>query len=791
MSETYDADVEGEEADDDSKAMSEKWADIHSDALDEYERDWERERGNQDEAYEDLKFRRGRQEDQWTPEALEQRKGRPCHTINLLPKFIRQVTGDMRKMRPSIKAVPVDSSGDIETADVLSGMFRYIENRSFAKHVYTTAADSQVCAGIGHWQITTEYASTTTFNQELRIMGIEDGVAVLWDADSVLPTREDALHCFVPMDMTLSAFKKRWPDAKADGFDTRSSAAFTDWVSDDYIRVLTYWKKEPIKRTLALMPDGSIEDITDKVKSESKATVRTVLKQAKEKGIRVEERDSYKVCRYLMTQGEILEEYSWKGMHIPVVPAIGEEVRIGREIYRHGIVRYGRDLQRMVNYYASAETEVAALQPKAPWIVTKAMVQNHYDQWENANTDNLPFLEYDADPKAPGARPERIQPPVASQAIQEGSVKAAEDMKAVFGIYDANLGAKSNETSGVAIARRDAQADTGTFVYLDNFNMAIQRTGQIVMDLIPHIYDAQRMIQIIGDDGKPMLKEINKPTVADGVERVEYDVTTGAYDVMIEQGPGYATKREQAADAMTAFIQAFPAAAPLIGDIYAKVQDWPHADEIGERLEEALPPAIKSELQEERQKAQLKPGEPPPPPTPQQQAAAQAQQMQDAAAQLELQDKQADVEKKKAETLKILKDAGQSPQGDPAAEQQAQVDAHMAALQIAEKQNEVDTKRKLNALTIQIKQAELEKARIGLTATDEKHTIGVVKDLQTLSHNADRHDASMTSQAQSFMQGHEKHQAGMTSQAQNFAQGQEKHQATMEQMTAQPEEAEA
>lgn len=766
-------DVEGKDADDDSKAMSAEWADIHSDALDEYERDWERERGNQEEAYEDLKFRRGRQEDQWTPQALEQRKGRPCHTVNLLPKFIRQVTGDMRKMRPSIKAVPVDSNGDVETADVLSGMFRYIENRSFAKHVYTTAADSQVCAGIGHWQVTAEYASTTTFNQELRIMGIEDGVAVLWDADSILPTREDAGHCFVPMDMTLDAFKKRWSEAKADGFDTRSSAAFTDWVTDQYIRVMMYWRKVPIKRMLALMPDGSITDLTDELANESKDRIKAGIAEAAAQGIRIEQRDSYKVCRYLMTMGELLEEYEWKGMHIPIIPAIGEEVRIGREIYRHGIVRYARDLQRMVNYYASAETEVVALQPKAPWIVTNAMVNKYYDQWENANTDNLPFLEFDVDPKAPGMKPERLQPPVASQAIQLGATKAAEDMKAVIGIYDANLGAKSNETSGVAIARRDAQADTGTFVYIDNFNMAIQRTGQIVMDLIPHYYDTQRIIQIIGDDGRASLKEINRPTVIDGVQKVEHDVTTGAYDVVIEQGPGYATKREQAADAMTAFIQAFPPAAPLIGDIYAKVQDWPHADEIGERLEEALPPPIKAKLDQEREQAKLKPGEPLPPPTPQQQAQAQQQQMQAQAAQLEMADKQADVEKKKAETIKILKDAGQSPQGDPAADQQAQVDAHMAALQVAEKQDEVETKRTLNALTIQIKQAELEKARIGLVATDQMHSLHIARDVQNISHAAD------------------KHETGMTSQAQNFMQGSEKHRATMDQMTAQPDKADA
>jgi hypothetical protein len=209
-------------------------------------------------------------------------------------------------------------------------------------------------------------------------------------------------------------------------------------------------------------------------------------------------------------------------------------------------------------------------------------------------------------------------------------------MKAVIGIYDASLGAKSNETSGVAIARRDAQGDTGTFVYHDNFALAIERTAEIINELFPRIYDTQRTIQILGDDGKPDVVEINKPQIVNGVEKVLHDMTAGSYDVVMERGPSYATKREQAQDGMTAFLQAFPPAAPLIGDIYAKSMDWPHADEIGERLEEALPPAIKAKLQADRMKREQASGQPPSPEL-QQEMAAQQQQQQEAAQQKQMQ----------------------------------------------------------------------------------------------------------------------------------------------------------
>jgi hypothetical protein len=308
------------------KTGSTGWEKVHEEAMEAYERDFERERSNIDDAYEDLRFRRGRLSDQWDALALEARKGRPCHVVNKLPQFIRQVTGDMRQSRPGIKVVPVDSGADIKTAEVRAGMIRYVENRSKAKHVYTTGADSQVTCGIGHWAVTTEYAHSGTFNQEIRIVGIEDGVSVLWDADATLPTKSDADHCFVPNDMSRAKFKKQWPDSTAEGFDTGiyglgQSGAFDSWNSDDFIRVNQYWKKKPIKRTLALLPDGSIEDLTETIKDFPKDQVQAGLAwMAQQKGARIEERDSYTICRYLMTLAEILEESDWPGMHIPVIP---------------------------------------------------------------------------------------------------------------------------------------------------------------------------------------------------------------------------------------------------------------------------------------------------------------------------------------------------------------------------------------------------------------------------------------------------------------------------------------
>lgn len=592
-----------------AEPRAEKAQDGHAEIIATARKRWDRadnrDRDNKLAAYDDLSFLAG---EQWDAAAKTQRSDRPCLTINRLPQFVEQVTGEIRQMRPAVKAVPVDRRGDEDTAEIIAGLIRYVENRSTASEaVYPQAADSQVAAGIGHWQVETEYADDSTFEQELRIAPIDDGIAVRWDPDASLPTRADAMFCFVPVDMSRDAFEERYPDASVASWESEDGLNFTDWLTDDHVRVAVYWYKKPVKKLLALMPDGVIEDVTDDPEAAA---------EAKAAGGRVELRPGHKVCRAVISATEVLEgPTEWPGRHIPVVPVIGREIRLGRKTFRYGLVRFAKDPQRLFNYAESAKAETIGQQPKAPWLVTDENIADYEDEWGRANQDNLPYLRYTPDPKNGNAPPQRINPPVSSPAIADMVRSSAENLHAVTGIYPAALGAQSNETSGKAIRARQEEGDTGTFVFVKNFGLAIKRTAEIVTDLIPHIYDTARTVRIVGDDGKVDLVEINQPhglaeMGEDGspaMHKVLHDVTVGAYDVVVDMGPSYATKQAEARDGMTALVQAAPEVAPLIMDLIAKAQDWPLADKIGKRARLLLPPAIQQMEAEEE-------GEPMPPP---------------------------------------------------------------------------------------------------------------------------------------------------------------------------------
>lgn len=744
------------------KTAGDNTDDICRTALLRYSRWREREVENIDLAYEDLQFRAG---EQWPGDVVKERAvdKRPMLTINRIPQFVRQVTGDMRQMKPSIKVVPVDSRGDKDTADTIAGMIRYVENRSDASAAYMSGADSQVNCGIGAWRVCTEYSDHGTFNQELRITSVDDAVAIAFDPDATLPTREDGKWCIVPVDMSNDAFKEQYPDAELGDFDTvRSVTQAMGWYDKDFVRVAEYWVKEPIKRTLALMPDGSIVDITDDEDGEAKQFAK-----------RIEKRDSHKVVRYLITAAHVLEgPTDWPGMYIPIVPVLGEEVRIGRRTVRHGIVRYAKDPQRMYNYFRTTQTEVAALQPKAPWLGTEQNFEKYQADWATANTKNHPALIYTPDARNGGREPSRVAPPIASQGIEEGVMLAAEDMKGVIGIYDAGLGNKSNETSGKAILARQREGDVGSFVYIDNWSRAIRFTGTLLIDLIPHVYDTERMIRIMGDDGHVDLKWINRsvgmqemhPETGEMMQtqKIENDVTIGAYDVVLETGPSFSTKRAEAKDSLVEFIRSAPETAPAILDLVAKAQDWPNADEVAKRMEAIAPPPIQKLLAE--QKKERGQEDPPQQPDP-------MQQMQMAAAQADLQNKQLENQKLQIENQQLAQGQGPDHAGMAKAaglQQGNQIAAERARIEHASMLNEMQAKERIAAVQLEIALTELAIKKAGA----QIDTAAAVQDLQHtqmgMQQEAEQHTAGL-------VQGFQKHDTAMM-------QGAEAHAAKVKQM---------
>ncbi len=586
---------------------------------------WDYERDNRDEAEKDLRFRAG---DQWPDTVRNEREaaGRPCITVNKLGAMINQVVNDLRQNAPSIKARPVDDKSDPELAKVYSGIIRQIEEQSSARFIYSMAADHSISCGIGNFRITTDYMDDTAFDQEILIEAIPNPLSVLWDPASIKTDRSDAMHCFVIENMPLKAFKKKYPDKSTESVDVsynNGGSSYLTFQTQDEILVAEFWEKIPVKRTLALFEDGETLDITDLDEFQLSLIPPPVD---------VREVDTHKVEMSIINGNEVLEgPYEWAGKHIPIVSVLGDEVPNGTQVIRSGMIRAARDPQMLYNYWRSQAAETIGQAPKAPWLLTKKQLGKHKSQWDNINKSPKPYAIYDHDSEAPA--PQRIAPPAPPSALWQEGALSSDDMKAVTGIYDASLGARSNETSGKAILARQREGDVANYHFTDNLTRSLEHAGRILIDLIPKIYDTQRVIRILGEDDSEEFIEINKSIPGyDGEPMLLNDLSAGRFDIKVTTGPSYTTKRIEAAESMMSFVQAFPQAGQVAGDLIAGNMDWPGADAIAHRLKKMVPPEL---LEGEDGDGQ----QPPPQPDPMQ------QQMQE----FQLESMQADITKKQAE----------------------------------------------------------------------------------------------------------------------------------------------
>jgi hypothetical protein len=566
---------------------------------------------SREDELDDLRFMAGSPDNQWQwPADVLATRGavqgqtinaRPCLTINKLPQHVRMVTNEQRQNRPSGKVIPADDNADVQVAAIYDGMVRHIEYMSDADVAYDTACENQVTYGEGYIRILTEYCDENSFDQDLRIGRVRNSFSVYMDPMAQDPTGADAEFCFITEDLTKEEYEREYPNAAPISSMLASGVGdqyLSQWLDENTVRIAEYFYYTHKKETLNLYPgnnsffEGSPEDKD--------------MKRMGVKPIRSRQVDRRKVM-WMKTNGfEVLQEQEWAGKWIPVVRVIGNEFEVEGQIYISGLVRNAKDAQRMYNYWTSQEAEMLALAPKAPFIGYGGQFEGYEMQWKTANTTNWPYLEVNPDvTDGAGAvlpLPQRAAPPLPQTGLIQAKMGASEDIKSTTGQYDASLGVGGNERSGRAILAREKQGDTGTYHYVDNLARAIRHITRQLVDMIPKIYDTERVARIVGIDGEVDMVKINpeQPEPVKEIRDVDtgiliekvYNPGVGKYDVVVTTGPSYMTKRQESMDAMSQILQGNPQLWSVAGDLFVKNMDWPGAQELAARLAKTIDPKL-------------------------------------------------------------------------------------------------------------------------------------------------------------------------------------------------------
>lgn len=584
--------------------------------------------------------------EQYTDYELKEKEemNRIALTFNKLPQFVNKVTGAQRSTIHTIKVTPAtsslanaekdlefDSGSSKKVSDALSDMVREIEYSSNARAWYKMAFRHALEGGFGYLRVLTEYQDDG-FDLDIKIKGIRDRWSVLVDPYCQEPDMSDMNYCFINESMTKREFDVRYPGKSYEAMPGAQVGELSSyWETEDMVTVSEYFRREPFKQTIALGTDGQTylwEDIESK------------LVEMATEGIEItdiRERESYKVIWCKISQGDILEEdLEFPTTTIPVIPVLGRQYDFRDKRRFRGLIDDAIDAQIAQNKMKSAALERIDSSPINPFVSTDKAIEGYEDQWAEANSIKYSTLVY----RKGEERPQREMGATMPTAELQTAGILDEDMKASIGIFNASLGARSNEISGKAIQERQQEADVGTYEFLDNYNDAIRRTGLLVVELIPSIYDTNRIITTRDSEGETDTLEINRSgSGSNGLPQSVNNIRKGKRNVEISSGQSYETKAKENAAQILELMKISPQVAEVGSDLLVKNLDFAESDVLAQRLERIIP---KQFLTKEKRE-ELSQDEEEPAPSPEEKIA-----------QIEIQMKQMDMEVKKADNAAAM-----------------------------------------------------------------------------------------------------------------------------------------
>jgi hypothetical protein len=525
------------------------------------------------DAVDDIEFSSGKQ---WSDDVTKDRNDRPCLTENRLAASVHQVCNSQRQNRPQIKVSAVDDTTDPDTAEVINGLLRHIQYNSDSETAFDTAFENAVRGGIGWYRVITEYSDDESFEEDIRVKRIEniEDVKVPFHLCKEIDCR-DMPYAFIEYNMSKEEFENKWPDCDIENW--KQSTAFNGWFTDKTVRVCEYFTIEEDPSMLYQLSDGTKTDVEPL--AESGLTV-------------IAKRKTFKrtIKWHKITANQILERTDFPGKWIPLIPVLGEEIVIRGKRKFLSFIKHAKDPQRMLNYWRSSAAERIALSAKAKWIAASNQIEKYSQEWNHSNRSNNPVLHYD--PIVEGGilipPPHQTAPIQADMAIIEAGNHAVDTIKACTGVYDASLGANGTEKSGVAIRSRQQQGDTSNYHFFDNFAKSLRHCGRIIVDIIPDVFDSERAVRILGEDMKQKIVNVNG-----GKQNQDgklYDLMIGKYDVVVETGPSFQSKREEAAATIRDLSQNDPSMIPTTKDLLLKYLGMPQ--DLVERAARTVDPRL-------------------------------------------------------------------------------------------------------------------------------------------------------------------------------------------------------
>lgn len=568
-------------------------------------------------------------EGQWDPSIRRRRekKHRPCLTINRFKPMVAHVANEHRLARTEIQIDPVGGGADKDSASIRQGLIRHIHVDSHAQTVFDTAFERMIEKGWSWFRIVTDWESPVSHRQVIKIEGFTNDFAVYGDPNAEDPTRRDMKWGFVVYDMPRGQYMTQHPGSQAAGLTNFSSVGDVapGWLTAESVRVCEYYylDETPVDSARLIGGDGIfVDEIEERdglwyLKAQLAAMDAGEIQPEQVQPVPVEldgeNLITRKSCRLTpmwckinaveILDGDMGDDFKKNtkgrpiaGKYIPLIMMSGRERMVNGQRRLEGMVRANRDVQRMYNYLASGFIEMVALAPKSPYIAAIGQIEEFKQLWDKLNEENYAYLPYKE--KSVGNNvlppPQRQDNRIAESAsgYLQGLAQFDNMLKQGFNIFDPSLGTARSDQSGRAIAGLQARSDSANMNWTDNASRAKVFAGEVILEMLPIIYDSKRMITIIHPDNKREEVQINaefgEPDPVTG-KRQNYDMSVGKYSCTVSVGQ-YASKRQEAVQTLSDIAKNVPQTALALLPLILGQMDTPMAEEAAAIVKRMQPP---------------------------------------------------------------------------------------------------------------------------------------------------------------------------------------------------------
>lgn len=594
---------------------------------------------NIDQYHEMHEFVLGRQWSEQEEDMLTTTFNKVPLQFNKLGTLCNTLLGEQQQNTPQLEVYPLTNCSQ-QTAEIRQNVVKDCMLSQNAKGVYQTAAKQAIIGGFGAFCIASDYTHNRSFDQEIVYRSFKDATRAFWDVGAEKESKIDGMFGGYIARMTREKFKqvygediedkivapsKATEDKEVIALVTQPSTSNDPFCFDDgeSISIIYYYEREMEDDMLYKLSNGNIvnQEEMDEIIEQSKQMIaqqqQEIATQAAMMGetygqnfdvealdvmalyqdgemIRIEEqRESTrsKITEYLLAGEYTLDSTDAPCENIPVIFMDQNSYynKEGKQICRP-FVSDAIDAQRYLNYLGTQSAYILKISRYDQFMASKRNVQS--DDVQQTWRDPLGVkgvLLYDASPT--GEKPEQLRPPELSASLGQQYERAIQDMYTSTGMYPARLGQGGGEVSGAAIDARTRQGSYPTYVTFNAINSAITAGGTIVNEMIPRVYDAERVLSLMTPDKGRQNVTINKQVDEYGAT-IENDLRKGSFEVRLQAGPSYEGQKAEALDSLNMVLKGNPQLFTAIADLYAENLPLANTIEIKNRLKTLVPPEI-------------------------------------------------------------------------------------------------------------------------------------------------------------------------------------------------------